>query len=390
MDFGALPPEVNSARMYAGPGSAPMLAAASAWNGLAAELTAAAADYDAVVTTLSSEEWLGPASASMAEAVTPYVAWLSTTAAQAQQAAKQAAAAAAAFEAAFGSVVPPPLIAANRAALTSLVSTNVLGLNAAAIAANEAQYCEMWAQDAMAMYGYAGSSARALAVTPFAAPPQTASPAASAVQGAAVAQSVGTAAGAVESTLSQLLSALPSALQGLSSPISSIFAAAGASPTPGWLQWLMNWYLPVSQLLYNTTGLPYFGIGIGNSLITSARAMGMIGPEVTDAAAAARAAAGASGAASMGGAGPVAAGLGNAAGVGKLSVPPAWAGSGPAPSAVRPPLLRVDQIVEPPDVGGAGNLLGGMPLAGAGAGAAGSGPRYGFRPTVMTRPPFAG
>jgi PPE family len=28
MDFGALPPEINSTRMYSGPGSAPMLAAA--------------------------------------------------------------------------------------------------------------------------------------------------------------------------------------------------------------------------------------------------------------------------------------------------------------------------------------------------------------------------
>ena len=42
MDFGALPPEINSARMYAGPGSESMLAAATAWNGLAAELHSAA------------------------------------------------------------------------------------------------------------------------------------------------------------------------------------------------------------------------------------------------------------------------------------------------------------------------------------------------------------
>ncbi|MGD1112128.1 MAG: hypothetical protein ABR885_18055, partial [Mycobacterium sp.] len=38
-----------------------------------------------------------------------------------------------------------------------------------------------------------------------------------------------------------------------------------------------------------------------------------------------------------------------------------------------------------------GNLLGGMPLAGMGTGgASGAGPRYGFKPTVMARPPFAG
>lgn len=49
MDFGALPPEVNSGRMYCGPGSAPMVAAASAWNGLAAELSVAAVGYERVI-----------------------------------------------------------------------------------------------------------------------------------------------------------------------------------------------------------------------------------------------------------------------------------------------------------------------------------------------------
>ncbi|MDD4867529.1 MAG: PPE domain-containing protein, partial [Mycobacterium sp.] len=38
MFFGLLPPEVNSARMYAGPGSGSMLTAAEAWDGLAAQL----------------------------------------------------------------------------------------------------------------------------------------------------------------------------------------------------------------------------------------------------------------------------------------------------------------------------------------------------------------
>jgi hypothetical protein len=37
-DFGALPPEINSARMYAGPGSDPLLASAAAWDALAAQL----------------------------------------------------------------------------------------------------------------------------------------------------------------------------------------------------------------------------------------------------------------------------------------------------------------------------------------------------------------
>ena len=40
MDFGLLPPEINSGRIYSGPGSAPLLAAAAAWSGLAADLRA--------------------------------------------------------------------------------------------------------------------------------------------------------------------------------------------------------------------------------------------------------------------------------------------------------------------------------------------------------------
>ncbi|POX94491.1 hypothetical protein C3477_26875, partial [Mycobacterium kansasii] len=43
MDFAALPPEINSGRMYAGAGAGPLLAAAAAWNGLALELNTTAA-----------------------------------------------------------------------------------------------------------------------------------------------------------------------------------------------------------------------------------------------------------------------------------------------------------------------------------------------------------
>jgi PPE-repeat protein len=92
----------------------------------------------------------------------PYVGWLSeATAAQAQVAAAQAGAAAGAYEAALAATVPPPLVAANRAQLASLVATNLLGQNAPAIAATEAQYAEMWAQDAAALYGYAAGSSTA-------------------------------------------------------------------------------------------------------------------------------------------------------------------------------------------------------------------------------------
>src|ERR1700740_2795824 len=121
MDFGALPPEINSARMYAGPGSGPMLAAASAWDALAAELGSAGSTYSSVVSSLAEQSWLGPASASMAAAAAPYVEWMGATASEAEQTGYQAKAAAAAYEAAFTMTVPPAEVAANRTQLAALV-----------------------------------------------------------------------------------------------------------------------------------------------------------------------------------------------------------------------------------------------------------------------------
>jgi PPE-repeat protein len=215
MDFGSYPPEINSGRMYAGPGAAPMLTAAEAWQGLAAELHSAATSYQSVVSGLTAGPWVGPSSSTMAAAAASYVAWLNATAAQAEETAAQAKAAAAAYQTAFTSTVPPPMVAANRGQLMTLVATNLFGRNTQAIAANEAQYGEMWAQDAAAMYGYAASSASATSLTPFTPPHQTTNPGASGAQAAAVSQATGTSAGNVQSTVSsiqQAFSAVPNAL----------------------------------------------------------------------------------------------------------------------------------------------------------------------------------
>jgi PPE-repeat protein len=146
--FAALPPEINSARMYAGAGSSPMSAAAAAWDGLAAELNSAATSFSSVTSGLVGGSWSGPASAAMNSVAAPYAAWLSAATAQAEGAASQARAAAAAYETAFAATVPPPVVAANRVELFALVASNLLGQNTPAIAATEAHYAEMWAQDA--------------------------------------------------------------------------------------------------------------------------------------------------------------------------------------------------------------------------------------------------
>jgi PPE-repeat protein len=222
LDFGALPPEINSGRMYVGAGAGPILAAAAAWDELAAELHSAAASYGSTIESLAVGPWTGPSSIAMAAAAAPYVQWMSATGVQAELAATQAKLAAGAYEAAFAATVPPPIIAANRSQLATLVATNLLGQNTPAIAATEAHYMEMWAQDAAAMYAYAGSSATASQLSPFTEPPQTTNDSNSQRQAAAVARSSTTSG---TKTAAQLSS---NAVQPLVTT-----AAAAADPSAG-------------------------------------------------------------------------------------------------------------------------------------------------------------
>jgi PPE-repeat protein len=380
MDFAMLPPEVNSGRMYAGPGSGPMLAAAEAWNGLAAGLNSTAASYRSVVSGLTSESWLGSSSASMAAAAAPYVEWMTATAAQAEQAATQANAAAAAYETAFAMTVPPTVIAANRSLLMTLVATNVLGHNTPAITATEAQYAEMWAQDAAAMYGYAGSSATASTLTPFTPPPPTTNPAGVGGQAAAVAQSS-------MSSGSQLITALPQALQSLAS------STAAAAPA----QSLSDLLTPISVAL-TLLEIPIGTTSVGSSATSISAAFTGVGtnfrgfeinadrdfyqgkgPYTGYGPGAARlpewfwGGQGSVGAPSNAATASVSAGLGQANTVGRLSVPSAWTVAAPEIRAAAYALPITAADAAPEIVAGtSGNLFSGMGLAGAAGGAIGS------------------
>lgn len=148
MDGGASPSEISSGRMCAGGGSGARRSAAT-------------------------EE---ASAAETAATLTSHVAWLHAAAAQCQQMAAQARAAARAHEAAYAMTVPPPLIEANRTLMQILVTHNALGQSTPAIAAAEAAYGEMWAQDVAAMHRYAAASASATAAIPFTAPNPSATP----------------------------------------------------------------------------------------------------------------------------------------------------------------------------------------------------------------------
>jgi PPE-repeat protein len=238
-DFGALPPEINSGKIYAGPGSAPLLAAATAWDALASELQTTAASYGSTIGELTTS-WQGPSSTAAASAAAPYTAWLSNTAVQAEQTASQAQAAAAAYEAAFAASIPPPVIEANRALLAALVATNFLGINTPAIAATEAAYAEFWAQDAGAMYAYSGAATTASQLTPFTEAPATTNDSGQATQAASTAQS---AAASTTDSLSAFLTQLNTELTQFGTEVTSL------SNT-------LNGYFPATTTTLTSLGVP--------------------------------------------------------------------------------------------------------------------------------------
>lgn len=163
MNFSVLPPEINSARMFSGAGSTPMLEAAAAWKTLASELDSAAESFSSMTSSLATEAWQGPASTAMLAAAAPYAGWLRTAASQAVGAGAQAQAVAGAFESALAATVHPVAVAANRSDFVSLVLSNLFGQNAPAIAVAESIYEEMWAQDVTAMVDYHAGAAAAVA-----------------------------------------------------------------------------------------------------------------------------------------------------------------------------------------------------------------------------------
>jgi PPE-repeat protein len=400
LDFAALPPEINSARMYSGPGPGPLLAAGAAWSQLAAEMRSAAASYSSIVSGLTTGSWLGPASTSMAAAAAPYATWMNTTAAQAEQTAAQAQAAVSAYESAFGMTVPPVEIAANRAQLASLVATNILGQNTPAIAATEALYSEMWAQDAAAMYGYAGSSATASQLTPFTAPQPTTNAAGESAQAAAVAQATSTPAGNAGNSVSTATSAATNASTsswldnldnllnfGNGSNLTSLLSGSDNSALGTFLSGnffstavtngaLAGGPFNPQFLLQTLAGFSYLQ---GAKGAAGSGLLNLFNP-------------GALGSAGVPGLGGVGSGMSAAAGgaghVGALSVPPSWSAVAPT-SPIASALGRTPLAAPETATGGPGGVA--SPMSNMSGRLRRPIPKYGMRlPPVMSRPPAAG
>lgn len=225
-DYGALPPEIHSARMYFGPGARSIVAAAKAWDQLAAQLGDMAAGYGAVRSQLG---WTAHDPAPIARGLTDYTAWLSVTATRAQQAARYAKVAASAHDSAFAATVAPQVIATNRQQHRALAASNHLGQSSVTIADIDADYERMWAQNAAAMYAYARASAAVAALTPFSSPP----PIANGVQPGRRSSWTLTAAPEVVATGSQVLAAVPAALGALiCAPLRTLDTSLSAVTAP--------------------------------------------------------------------------------------------------------------------------------------------------------------
>ena len=337
-DFAAQPPELISAKIYSGPGAESLTAAAAAWDALAGELQSTAAQFQSTIAGLVGGDWTGPSAEAAAAAAAPYVSWLGTTAGQAEQTAGQATAAASAYETALAATVPPAEILANRTQLLQLVPANIFGQYNAAIAALEAEYAQFWAQDVAAITGYSASSQSATTgLGSFTEAPQTTNNNGTAAQAASTAQAA--AADPVDPT--GILAAIETDLNSFSKALTSFnstytnFFTNGLGLLPGGsslssaYQGVLSFANSVgSQATYtnvvnSTTSLgisqwknffiyqPWsHGIGLG-SLGAGLSSPGHLGGLGIGAKAASAA-------------------LGSAHTVGKLSVPPSWAGATPA------------------------------------------------------------
>jgi PPE-repeat protein len=329
MFFPWLPPEINSALMFAGAGPGPLLASASAWDALAADLSGAASSFDSVISGLTSGLWTGPSSLSMAAAAAPYVGWLNAAAAQAEAAAAQSMAAATAFETAQAATVPPAAVTANRVTLMALIATNFLGQNTPAIAMTELQYLEMWAQDVAAMVGYhAGAMSVAATLPSFSAPPAglagLGNILSSIVSSLTSLLPVG-GLGGLGGQIQTLIAGIPAALSGA---VSQLSATLSAAPVTSLVSVAQVGMYPASMVVSPMMSLAQVanGAGLASSATTGVadlpKFVGSTVPQMIPQMN------GLGGAAA--GLGPVGAGIGQARLVGAISVPPTWQGAMPA------------------------------------------------------------
>jgi PPE-repeat protein len=255
-----------------------------------------------------------------------------------------------------------------------LVATNFLGINTAAIMATEAQYAEMWAQDAAAMYGYAGSSAAATTLTPFTAPQQNTDPAGLTAQSAAVTNSVASSTGPSIDTIVQLI------LDDINNALAPDHINSGISAfatIPSIILSAASLFSSSGTSAADSTAAALADVSAGLSRV--ATTLGSVGPAQV--------------------VGAVSGGMGRAATVGALSVPPTWGATLASSNSLAARALPIDLVSQtdlgefapPVSLAGApANLAAGAAARGALTAGQGTTLRSLMRPTILPRQKYIG
>lgn len=167
MFWHGMPPELNTARLMAGAGSAPMLQAAAGWEALAISLETQADELAASLAALTSA-WSGTASERAVAATMPMVVWLRTVSMQAMERSLRAIAQANSYDLAMATTPPIPEIEQNHITNAVLNATNFFGINTVPIAVNEFDYLvRMWNQAAGVMDAYQAETAMNIVFEPI-------------------------------------------------------------------------------------------------------------------------------------------------------------------------------------------------------------------------------
>ncbi|HEX7322573.1 MAG TPA: PPE family protein [Mycobacterium sp.] len=368
----ALPPEVHSASLHAGPGPGPLLAAAEAWSSLGAAYASTAEELSGLLTTVQADAWQGSSAERYLAAHEPYLNWLSDSAANSATTAGLHQTTAGAYSTALAAMPTLAELATNHTVHATLVATNFFGVNTIPIALNEADYVRMWVQAAETMSVYQAVAGSALAaVPPTASAPPIVSPAG---KTAATSASTATTTAPSPSWQDQLATLLSYYTQDFAQPLGELLYPGGwpfpAYPfASGIASWLSQIFPGLSPALASALGWTVF-----HTLV-------LIPPAVEAGVAAAipaLPAAGAIGAVGAVGAVDVSAPVGD-----PTPAMPVAGGTGTPISAgaTVPAGSEVCPCADPiPSAGptAPGAVSGGMP---AGGGAAGSGPGAGFGST---------